>query len=208
MVLALVAFVACPTHAQPNDAPAGGAAALDAFLDSVDSFSARFRQELWSADHDLLTTAAGELLLKRPNRFLWHYVEPHEQLVVADGVNLWMYDVELEQVTVAGLEEAGGASPALLLSGDAAVRDSFRVTADFVHEGIVWVKLEPRAGGSDFSAVLAGFRDGELRVLEFVDGLEQTTRIEMLEPVVNPELPDSRFSFEPPPGVDVLGAAH
>jgi outer membrane lipoprotein carrier protein len=204
---ALVAAGAVPAFAQQSGSPAGGEAALERFLDHVNSFSARFDQALYSPDNELLETAAGELQLKRPNRFRWHYEQPYEQLLIADGTNLWMYDVELAQVTAAALEDTGGPSPALLLSGDASVREHFVVTADFVHDDMVWVKLEPATGGADFTAVLAGFRNDQLSVIELVDSLEQLTRIEFSEIAINPDLPDSRFMFETPPGVDVLGVA-
>jgi outer membrane lipoprotein carrier protein len=207
VLLTLAVVLAAPVFSQQSGRPAGGEAALDRFLDSVDSFSARFDQALYSPDNQLLETAAGELLLKRPNRFRWHYELPYEQLLIADGTNLWMYDVELAQVTAAALDETGGPSPALLLSGDASVRENFVVTADFVHDDMVWVKLEPATGGADFTAVLAGFRDGQLSVIELVDSLEQLTRIEFRDVEINPDLPESRFMFEPPPGVDVLGVA-
>jgi outer membrane lipoprotein carrier protein len=203
--LILVLSLATATATAQDATGAGGAAALDDFLASVETFRARFEQELWSADQQLLETSAGELWLRRPNRFRWHYVAPFEQLVVADGARLWMYDIELEQVTVASLDETGGPSPAQLLSGDESVRDAFAVTAEFEYDGLAWVRLEPRSAGTDFSAVLAGFRDGALELIELVDGLDQVTRIEFSDAATNLGLDQSLFEFEPPPGVDVLG---
>jgi outer membrane lipoprotein carrier protein len=203
--LALVATIATAAASAQDTTATGGAAALDDFLASVDTFRARFEQELWSADQQLLDTSAGELWLRRPNRFRWHYVAPFEQLVVADGERLWMYDVELEQVTVASLDETGGPSPAQLLSGDESVRDAFVVTAEFEYDGLAWVRLEPKASGTDFSAVLAGFRDGALELIELVDGLDQVTRIEFIDATTNLRLDDALFEFEPPATADVLG---
>jgi outer membrane lipoprotein carrier protein len=124
---------------------------------------------------------------------------------VADGAKLWMYDVELSQVTVAPLDETVGSSPAMLLSGDRSVREGFDVVATYTRDGLEWVKLAPRADAPDFSSVLIGFDGQAPRRLELVDGLNHVTRIELGNVVVNPDIADSVFEFSPPPDVEVLG---
>ena len=167
--------------------------------------TAEFRQELWTADQRLLETATGTLSLKRPNRFLWSYAEPIEQLVVADGMQLWIYDVELAQATVAPLDESAASSPAMLLSGDRTVGEGFDVVRNVTLDGLEWIELTPKLDGTDFASVSIGFKDQVPQRLDFVDGLNQVTRIELSNVVVNPDLPDAAFDFEPPAGVDVIG---
>ena len=104
---------------------ADGMATLQAFLDGVQTLTADFKQELWTADQRPLQTDTGSLSMKRPNRFRWTYEEPAELTIVADGERLWIYDVELAQVTVTPLDDTIGASPAMLLSGDGNVREEF-----------------------------------------------------------------------------------
>ena len=205
LALPLLLLLAGHAWTQPAASDADGERALDGFLDDVQSLTANFRQELWTADQRLLETATGTLSLKRPNRFLWHYVEPIEQSVVADGEDLWMYDVELAQVTVTPLEDSPTSSPAMLLSGDRAVRDGFDVVRSFAVDGLQWVELEPKLGGTDFTSVRIGFNGSTPERLELVDGLDQVTRIEFSSVVVNPDLGDATFDFQPPPGVDVIG---
>jgi outer membrane lipoprotein carrier protein len=182
-----------------------GLATLEAFLDQVQSLTADFKQELWNADQQLLQTETGSLSLKRPNRFRWTYVEPTELVVAADGTQLWIYDVELAQVTVAPFDDSVGASPAMLLSGGRNVREEFEVVQTYAADSLDWVKLVPRAGGSDFTSVLIGFSGAAPRRLELVDGLNQVTRIELDELDVNPALPDELFELDVPAGVDVIG---
>jgi len=145
------------------------------------------------------------LWIKRPNQFLWDYQEPFEQLVVSDGMNLWIYDVELGQVTVGPLDEPISATPAMLLSGDQAVRDGFEVTENFITNGINWVRLVPKLEGTDFSAVFVGFRERVLVRLELLDGLDQVTEIQFEEVEVNPMILGNTFNFIPPEDVDVIG---
>jgi outer membrane lipoprotein carrier protein len=182
-----------------------GLATLEAFLDQVQSLTADFTQELWNADQQLLQTETGSLSLKRPNRFRWTYVDPTELVVAADGTQLWIYDVELAQVTVAPFDDSVGASPAMLLSGGRNVREDFEVVQTYAADGLDWVKLVPRAGGSDFTSVLIGFSGATPRRLELVDGLNQVTRIELDKLDVNPALPDDLFELDVPAGVDVIG---
>jgi outer membrane lipoprotein carrier protein len=116
-----------------------------------------------------------------------------------------MYDVDLAQVTVAPLDETVGSSPAMLLSGDRGVRDGFDVVENYSRDGLDWVKLAPKADGSDFASVLIGFEGSAPQRLELVDGLNQLTRIVFDNVVLNPDLARDAFEFRPPAGVDVIG---
>ena len=126
-------------------------------------------------------------------------------MVVADGENLWIYDVELAQATVSPLDEPVAATPAMLLSGDQAVREGFDILESFRADEIEWVRLAPKLEGTDFRAVLIGFRGGSLASLELVDGLDQVTEIQFSSVEVNPPIADDVFDFEPPDDVDVIG---
>jgi outer membrane lipoprotein carrier protein len=189
-----------------------GIARLEAFLDGVHSLTADFKQELWTDDGRLQQTDTGSLSLKRPNRFRWTYEAPAERkrpdptelVIVADGAKLWIYDVDLKEVTVTPFDDTVGASPAVLLSGDRNVREDFDVVQAYTLDGLDWIKLEPR-GASDFSSIAIGFSGAEPRRLELVDGLGQITRVELDNLVVNPEIADDVFKLDVPPGVDVNG---
>jgi len=203
--------VAHGASAQPVSDDAG-IARLEAFLDGVHSLTADFKQELWTEGGQLQQTDTGSLSLKRPNRFRWTYEAPPERkrpdptelVIVADGEKLWIYDVELKEVTVTPFDDTVGASPAVLLSGDRNVREDFEVVESYTLDALDWVKLEPR-GASDFSSIAIGFSGTEPRRLELVDGLGQITRIELDHLVVNPEIADDVFKLDVPPGVDVNG---
>jgi outer membrane lipoprotein carrier protein len=206
VVALLGAAVAAPAQQEDQDAVAPtGAAVLDAFLADVDKLSAQFRQETWTADHELFETAVGTMALKRPNRFYWHQEPPLETIVVADGEALWTYDVELAQVAVTRLDELETANFALLLAGDENLYESFEVVQSDRIDDYDWVKLAPKTASADFTSVRIAFSEGLPRQLELVDGLEQTTRIEFSDVVVNAELDESLFEFDPPAGADVIG---
>jgi len=205
LFVCLVGVCGTASAQRAGDADAVGFATIEAFLRDVHTLTADFKQELWSVDQRLLQTETGTLTLRRPNRFRWIYSKPTELIVVADGNKLWTYDVELAQVTVAPLDTTVESTPAMLLSGDRNVRDGFNVVQNYKLDGLDWVKLAPKKGGTDFSSVLIAFKDKAPQRLELVDGLNQVTRIELKNLVVNPDVPDSTFEFKPPAGVDVIG---
>ena len=182
-----------------------GSGPLDRFLDETRTLQAEFSQELLDGGGNLIETASGTFSLKRPNRFLWNYSEPFEQQVVADAENLWIHDVELEQVTVSPLEGAIASSPAMLLSGDAQVRDGFEIVETSGEGAIDWISLAPREPGMDFHSVQVGFDAGELFALVLVDALGQVTSVQFRNMAVNLDIEDEFFRFEPPAGADVIG---
>jgi outer membrane lipoprotein carrier protein len=190
---------------QPSVEAEDGAALLDRFLDEVTTLEAHFEQHLWTADERLLESASGSLTLRRPNEFRWSYETPYEQQIVADAKNIWIYDVELEQVTVTAMDDATASSPAMLLSGDRAVREGFSVVETFARDGLDWVRLAPQLEGTDFQSVLIGFSGTEPRRLELVDGLKQVTRIELSDIAINPRIAEGAFELDLPDGVAVIG---
>lgn len=182
-------------------------ARLDAYLSGLGTLRAEFHQEVIDADGRLREQAAGTLTLQRPGRFRWDYRKPEGQLLVSDGATLWLYDAELEQVTVRPVSQALTATPAMLLAGQGRVGEVFVVEAEPASGGLEWLALTPRRADTDFRRVRLAFRRGELLRMELTDRLGQLTRIEFSAIERNPAVPAGAFRFEPPPGVDVVGAA-
>jgi outer membrane lipoprotein carrier protein len=177
---------------------------VDRYAAEIDDLTAVFEQNVFDRDGELLETSTGQFLLLRPNRFAWYYETPYELTIVADGETLWMHDVELEQVTRAPLSDLA-ASPAMVLSGEGRVSDSFVLNDVASDDGRRWIDLQPIEDGGDFDSARIAFRDGVPSALEFVDGLSQLTHIEFRDIDVNGGLRPREFRFDPPAGVDILG---
>lgn len=183
-----------------------GAALLAGFIDDVTSLSADFRQTLYDRDGNVKEVSSGFARIARPDRFLWVYAEPYEQRIVADGQDLWLYDVDLDQVTVKAQRDALGESPAEILSGSNAALAAFEYQGAFERDGVTWVQLQPREDDTDFEGMRLGFAGDRLVGMELADALGQVTRIDFDRLTVNAPIPDSTFRFEPPAGVDVIGS--
>ena len=182
-----------------------GEALVSAFVNDVVTFSAGFRQTLTDPNGLMLEKTSGTLEIQRPGRFRWVYEEPYEQWLVADGSNIWSYDVDLEQVTVKPQAEALANTPALLLGGSGKAMDQFEHDGSFTENGLTWVRLLPVDTESGFRRVELGFEEGRLSRMVFFDNLEQTTVVVLENVVVNEPIDAARFRFTVPDDVDVVG---
>ena len=178
---------------------------LDDFINNVQTMSGRFEQQLVDADDIVIDKSSGTIEFQKPGRFRWTYLEPYEQILVADGLNIWSYDVDLEQVTVKAQAKVLASTPALLLGGSQDVLDDFEYVGSFVERDIVWVRLRPNTTDNGFTKVELGFKDGKLSRMIFGDNLGQTTLIALFDLSLNEGIDEKRFSFTPPDGVDVVG---
>ena len=206
------AIVTIVIVAMPNrllGAPSG-TERLQGFLSQLQTLQADFQQVLLDEKGEAQDETSGQVYLSRPGRFRWDYKLPHPQLIVADGNQVWLYDVELSQVTVRTQATALADTPAALLSSTAPVEDSFEVKELGEREdGSVWLLLTPRSNGAgstgNFDGISVGFSgEGELQAMELKDSFGQTTRILFNAIERNPELSTELFRFTPPPGVDVI----
>lgn len=191
-------------YAQVVSAGPSSLDSLDRFYDSVRTYTAQFQQVVLDEGLNPIEESSGIMQIARPGRFRWDYEPPNEQRIISDGNKVWLYDIELEQITVRSQEQSLGKTPATLLAGSSDIKSSYDIE-DLGQSGVLtWVKMTPRDDESGFSDMRIGFEEGELRIMELVDGLGQTTRIILSDSIENQEIDDSRFAFEPPDGVDVI----
>jgi outer membrane lipoprotein carrier protein len=183
-----------------------GVERLRAFLEELHSLEADFEQTVVDASGEASQRSRGSLAIRRPGRFRWDYREPFPQQIVGDGTTVWLYDPDLAQVTRQDQADALEGSPAQVLSGSAALEESFEVRADpgGGPSDLAWVVLTPRHENSQFEEVRLGFGEDALLRMEMVDKLGQTSVLRFSKIRRNPDLGDAVFRFEPPPGVDVL----
>lgn len=205
--IGLATLIASYAPAFATDEPAAdpGRSLLDAFLNDVETLSARFDQQLVDADGIIVEESSGTLEIQRPGQFRWAYELPYEQIMVADGLNIWSYDVDLEQVTVKGQADVLSSTPALLLGGDHGVLDDFEYVKSESDRGTVWVELRPYNSDNGFTKIEMGFNEGKLRRMVFLDNLQQSTLIALFDLQLNQNIDPARFEFVPPENADLVG---
>ena len=175
---------------------------------------ANFSQTVSAPDGLKKKTSSGSFEFARPDRFRFSYAKPFEQLIVADGRKVWLYDQDLNQVTVRAMSQALGATPASLLAGGAMDKDFELVNAPTKDaptkdappkDGLDWVQATPRVKeGATVQTLRIGFRGKTLAALEIVDAFGQRSLLQFSAVEINPKLPDETFRFVPPKGADVI----
>jgi outer membrane lipoprotein carrier protein len=148
--------------------------------------------------------ASGTFVFARPGKFIWTYEKPYEQVLQADGENLYVYDKDLNQVTIRKLGGALGASPAAILFGSNDLEQNFTLRDAGVKGGIDWLELTPKARDTQFESVGIGFRDGNLEAMELHDVFGNVTLLTFSNIQKNPPLKPDAFKFTVPKGTDVI----
>jgi outer membrane lipoprotein carrier protein len=187
---------------------AGGAQAdavdrLRAFARDVKTGQAAFTQTVTSADGTRRKVSSGQFEFERPNRFRLAYSKPFEQLIVADGQKVWIFDADLNQASSRPLAKAIGATPAALLAGSSLDAD-FALAAEPARDGLEWARATPKAKDGPFQSMRIGFRGQTLAAVELVDAFGQRSLLQFGPFAANPSIAPDRFRFVPPPGADVI----
>ncbi len=184
---------------------ADGVSSLLDFFNNTSSMRARFHQVVLDKQGRKTQEVDGTMLLQRPNKFRWDYQKPFEQQIISDGKQVFLFDTELQQVTVRDLSKAIGSSPAAMLAGGQDVDKSFTLKNAVRKDGLTWVLALPKDKDSGYDRVLLGFKTEKLRKMELYDSFNHVTHITFDDVERNPELQTSNFLFTPPKGVDVVG---
>lgn len=177
---------------------------LTELLNQAQTIEARFSQLTLDGGGTQLQETAGQLALKRPGLFRWHTDAPMEQLLVSNSEKVWLYDPDLQQVTIQTLDQRLTHTPALLLSGDVSkIRENFDIS---YNEGgsVVDFILKPKSKDTLFDSLRLSFRNQVLNDMQLIDSIGQRTNILFLNVKMNEPQDDAQFTFEIPAGADVI----
>jgi len=178
---------------------------LDQALKNMDNLSADFRQTLRNEDKQIVQQSRGTLDLQRPGKFAWKYTEPYQQLIVADGRELWIYDIEPEQVTVKPMDAGLANAPIMILMKQSKIDEQFEVSEVGQRKYLYWIELKPRDKQLEYTDIYIGLEDGQVKAMELQDRFGQSTQIVFDNLRLGVVHDPATFKFEPPPGVDVYG---
>jgi outer membrane lipoprotein carrier protein len=188
----------------------GQAAALDQFKSFVSSTKAakgEFTQhqvKMTNGAPAVSGTSTGTFLFARPGKFLWTYQKPYEQLLQSDGEKLYIYDKDLNQVTVRMLGDALGSSPAAILFGSNDLEKNFTLKEAGVKEGLEWLEATPKTKDTSFERIGIGLKNGVPQAMELRDSFGQVSLLTFKKFEKNPPMNPTQFKFEVPKGADVF----
>lgn len=177
---------------------------LTELLNQAQTITARFSQLTLDGSGTQLQETAGELVLKRPGLFRWHTDAPMEQLLVSNGEKVWLYDPDLQQVTIQTLDQRLTHTPALLLSGDVSkIRENFEISHKEAGNVVDFI-LKPKSKDTLFDSLRLSFRNKVLNDMQLIDSIGQRTNILFLNVKMNEPQDNAQFTFEIPAGADVI----
>ena len=178
---------------------------LDKALADLDNLTADFKQTVLDDEKQVVQQSAGKVAIQRPGKFSWIYTTPYEQQIIADGKELWVYDVDLDQVTVKPMSSGLATAPIMILMRKDKLDTEFNISEVGQRKYLYWVELEPKSQDMDYTNVFIGLEDGAIKAMELREKFGQSTQIVFdnlrLNVVHNPKT----FKFIPPEGVDVFG---
>lgn len=182
---------------------------LSGMLSNARTMTASFEQTITGGNGAVTQQSTGVMSVSRPHLFRWEVKSPFEQLIIADGKQVWVYDPDLLQAVVRPFDQQLSDTPALLFSGDAKkINQRFDVSLMEEKGDVVRFDLKPRGEDNLFEVLRVGFKAGKLREMALLDNLGQKTRIYFNDVKLNPAVPASKFVFTPPPGTDVIREAN
>lgn len=180
-------------------------ARLDAFATDLHSLTGTFSQTLTDPNGRVGKTSTGTLALEAPRQFRWDTLTPYQQVIVADGSRVWMYDPDLEQVTVRAQSSTESHSPLTVLTDVKQIDRDFKVQEQGSHDGLLWLRLSSKEKDPQFDYADLGFDAHGLVRMRFRDQLGATTDIRFSDWKRNVAIPPQTFNFVPPKGADVIG---
>ncbi|EIJ41289.1 periplasmic chaperone LolA [Beggiatoa alba B18LD] len=178
--------------------------ALDNFLQNFKTLHAQFTQTLYAENGELLQESIGEMYIQRPGKFRWVYQKPYEQLIIADGERVWIYDADLDQITVKALDKALGQTPALLLTSETNVNDNFTVKRLSVTNDMIVLEVRPKGENPQFERLNLTLENNTLKQIELLDNLGQKSLINFSKMQKNIAVDEDLFIFTPPAGTDII----
>jgi outer membrane lipoprotein carrier protein len=178
---------------------------LGEILRPLQSLSAEFKQTLFDENGNVFETSRGFFSIAQTNRVRWTTLEPMSQQIISNGQVLWIYDPDLEQVIIQSYSSDLKSSPAILFSGHTQqFSENFDITYRRGEKGIDSYFLAPKSASALYRSLRIDFHGHKPVLMEFVDALQQVTRVEFNSVTINPILEDSLFEFTIPPGIDVI----
>ena len=201
LIFSIILFYSSLTSAQINKT-------LDQFYQSTQSLQADFEQTISNARGKIIEKSTGNLILSRPDKFILEYRAPAEQKYVSNGKIIWIYDIELEQVSIKHIDGSIGDSPAMLLSSNTNIYKHYQVSSVKVgkSDGLSWVQLLAKEPEMTFERVLLAFKDNKLMQMVMHDSFGQITGLKFSKMIVNKPFAHRQFNFVPPEDVDVIGS--
>lgn len=189
--------------------PASAAQDLASLLNGIKSMRAGFEQTIYDNNSQAVQQSSGSMALERPGKFRWEVIKPMPQMIIANAEKLWIYDPDLQQVTIRSLKNEAGEAPALLLSHQNTDLEKKYQIKPLAREGALqWFLLKPKGNDNMFVSVKMGFDGSQLKEMVLEDHIGHSTKVKFVKIKMNEPVSSSLFVFKAPAGTDVIDETH
>ena len=178
--------------------------ALQTYVNSLKTFSADFEQIRPDEALFELNKSFGHFELNRPGKLVWEYLKPEPQKIVVDGVNLWVFDKDLDQVTVRPIADIKGDIPLSWLLYSEQIESKFTIIDVGQRGGKHWYNLTPKKA-TYFQSIEVGMLKGEMVDVWMYQGPDNVIKVSFKNIKSNLVIPLKAFQFQLPEGVDLIG---
>jgi len=200
-IYSLIIFTVLSGSAQAADK----AQELTGLLNGIKTMRADFTQTIYDNRGQAIQKSTGKMALERPGKFRWQVGKPIPQTIIANSERLWIYDPDLEQVTIRSLKVETGEAPALILSHqNADLEKNYQIQSMKPQGTLQWFLLKPKKNDNMFASVKMGFANTQLKEMVLQDQIGHSTRVQFQKIEMNISLPSSLFKFIPPKGTDII----
>lgn len=175
---------------------------LENLLNHVKTMQANFTQDVYDAKGKIKESSSGSMAIKRPGKFRWEIKQPIPQLIIANTSRLYIYDPDLQQMTIRAISKTASGTPALLLSHVSPNLDAEFTIKQGPHDN--WFELIPKQRDSMFAVIQMGFNNGQIKEMRLQDHLGHITHVKFVQAQINQQLPSTLFTFKPPAQTDVI----
>lgn len=178
---------------------------LNAALKTLDSVQVTFEQTVLNDDSQVIQQSTGNLAIQRPKKFNWTYKTPYEQSIIADGEEVWIYDVDLKQARVKPMSEAINQTPIMVLMNAKTLKEDFKINEIGQKKFLYWVELTPKTNNGQFERIYLGLKENEIMAMDLRDTFGQSTQIAFKQHRYNVIHNPATFIFEATSDIDVYG---
>lgn len=204
MSLMLIESVQAQESPVQQDSQKDPLALLAGMREGLTGLQAHFTQYELVENNQKVDPNSGQVWMQVPALFRWQYVEPIEQLIVADGEKVWVYDEDLEQVTVKAQDN--DLNPIYVIINDEKSQQHYHIKHEMSRQDIDWISLTPKVRNEEVQTVWLAVHEQTIIQIKVVNQMGQTMVFEFNDIQKNPDMPEDMFNFVPPEGVDVVQA--
>ena len=184
--------------------PANALTDFKSYTRDLVSLSGSFTQEVRDKNGRVSRQSAGTFAMARPGKFRFVYEKPYKQTIVSDGTTVWLYDEDLNQVTIKKLGDTVTEQPLALLLDASAADKLFDLKAAESQGSIGFVEAKSKKADAAFSDLRVAIVALQPRELTWRDAFQNVNTIRFESLNKNGKLATDSFAFTPPKGADVL----